>query len=68
MKELVLSLGNAAEMSRRVGDPASALVYATAADALGRRAGREEGIEMATIDKNQRRLDAARKEVQSRGL
>lgn len=39
-KVLVLCLGNAAEMSRRVGDPLSALGYAVAADAVGREAER----------------------------
>ena len=65
-KEMVLCLGNLAEMSLRIKDNMSALGYAIAADAMGYEEGKKEGIEASTIEKNKRRLETARKEVKVR--
>ena len=60
-KELVLSLGNAAEMSLRVNDPKAAVGIALVADTIGKDAKESDGIEAEILQKNQRRLESAKK-------
>lgn len=59
-KELVLCLGNAAEMSIRLKQYDAALVSAVAADAAAKKAAAGE-IEAATLEKNKRRIETASK-------
>lgn len=58
-KELVLCLGNAAEMSIRCQDFDAALGYALSADAVAHIADGGEGITEDTIAKNRRRVQTA---------
>lgn len=62
-KELVLCLGNAAEMSIRRQDFDAALGYALSADAVAHIASNDEGIPADTIAKNKRRLQTAQQGV-----
>lgn len=62
-KELVLCLGNAAEMSIRLRQHEAALVLAVAADAAAKEAAAGE-IEAATLEKNKRRIETAAKGVE----
>ena len=62
-KELVLSLGNAAEMSNRLGEHKRALVYALTARDVARDAPGIEGITQEIIAKNERRIETARSKL-----
>lgn len=62
-KELVLCLGNAAEMSNRVRDYKAALGFAVAAQAVLQQAPRDEGIPADVGQKNARRIATARSNV-----
>ncbi|GJE85415.1 hypothetical protein PsYK624_014940 [Phanerochaete sordida] len=59
-RELVLCLGNAAEMSNRVKDYGAAVVFASAALDVAGKAPRNEGITPDVVEKNVRRLELAR--------
>lgn len=59
-KELVLCLGNAAEMSNRLRDYKAAVTFAVAAEDIAARASRNEGITADIREKNLRRLELAR--------
>ena len=68
-KELVLSLGNAAEMSNRVDDFETALGFAIAAvNIIGRAPTDAEGVTPEIKQKNLRRLRTAREEVSALSL
>lgn len=58
-KELVLCLGNAAEMSNRLHDYEAALGFSLAAQDVALKASRNEGITSDIIAKNTRRLEVA---------
>lgn len=58
--ELVLCLGNAAEMSNRHAEHKTALGYAVAAAEVARSAPQNVGISADTIAKNERRAETAR--------
>lgn len=62
-KELVLSLGNAAEMSNRHAEYKTALGFAEAANEVARAAPHAEGISADTVAKNARRAETARAHV-----
>lgn len=62
-KELVLCLGNAAEMSIRRSDFHAALYYALSADTVVHTADRNEGITEDATAKNRRRIQTARGNV-----
>lgn len=62
-KELVLSLGNAAEMSNRVKEYETAYRFALAAYQVGQSAPASEDIAQSVLDKNQRRADLAKSYV-----
>lgn len=62
-KELVLSLGNAAEMSNRVKEYETAYRFALAAYQIGQSAPASEDIAQSVLDKNQRRADLAKSYV-----
>ncbi|GJE85396.1 hypothetical protein PsYK624_014750 [Phanerochaete sordida] len=59
-RELVLCLGNAAEMSNRVHDYGPAAVFANAALDVAEEAPQNEGIAPENVEKNARRLEVAK--------
>ena len=61
--ELVLCLGNAAEMSNRHAEHKTALGYAVAASEVAKAAPANAGISADTIAKNERRAETARSNV-----
>lgn len=63
-KELVLCLGNAAEMALRLKQYKRALGYALCAVSAGVNAPQGEGLDQSTVAKNVRRLEAAKAGLQ----
>ena len=62
-KELVVCLGNAAEMSNRLQDHKLGLGFAISARDAGRNAPASEEITVETVAKNERRIETARTNV-----
>lgn len=62
-KELVLNLGNAAEMSNRKKEYKTALGFASAAVEIGQNAPADEDVTRDLVEKNRRRVDLAKSQV-----